>query len=136
MGAEFSYLKSSRFPRVVVRSRNRAHSVAKFGWYRHLYLILHSSFQLRVELLLFGFVLLRSVVGPEKSHHPPAQPIRFKTKTNCVFVTHIFPRFKHCAYSYSQFPLARCDIFLCFYWLLCLLWSWFYTQANGAQTGT
>ena len=70
MGAEFSYLKSSRFPRVVVRSRNRANSVEKFGWYRHLYLILHSNFQVRVELLLFGFVLLRSVVGPEKSHHP------------------------------------------------------------------
>ena len=71
MGAEFSYLKSSRFPRVVVRRRNRAHSVEKFGWYRHLYLILHSNFQLRVKLLLFGFVLLRSVMF-QKSHttHP------------------------------------------------------------------
>ena len=64
----------------MVRRRNRAHSVEKFGWYRRLYLILHSSFQLRVELLLFGFVLLRSVIGPEKSHHPPTQPIRFKLK--------------------------------------------------------
>ena len=135
MGAEFSYLKSSRFPRVVVRSRNRAHSVEKFGWYRHLYLILHSNFQLRVELLLVWFCFA-SLCGWSRKVTPPAPSIRFKTETNCVFVTHVFPRFKHCACSYSQFPLARCDIFLCFYWLLCLLWSWFYTQTNGAQTGT
>ena len=131
MGAEFSYLKSSRFPRVVVRSRNRG------PFRRKIWLVPtplpYFTQQFSIEGgIAFGLVLFCSVDGPEKSHHPPAQPIRFKTKTNCVFVTHIFPRFKHCACSYSQFPLARCDIFLCFYWLLCLLWFWFYTQTNSA----
>ena len=82
-----------------------------------------------IAFVWFCFALL---CGWSRKVTPPAPPIRFKTETNCVFVTHVFPRFKHCACSYSQFPLARCDIFLCFYWLLCLLWSWFYTQTNSA----
>ena len=135
MGAEFTYLKSSRFPRVVVRSRNRAHSVEKI-WLVPTplpYFTQQFSSEGGIAFVWFCFALL---CGWSRKVTPPAPPIRFKTETNCVFVTHVFPRFKHCACSYSQFPLARCDIFLCFYWLLCLLWSWFYTQTNGAQTGT
>ena len=50
---------------------------------------------------------------------PPSQPIRCKTKTNRDLVTHVFPRLRlpvTCAFF--EFPLAPCDIYLCYDWPL------------------
>ena len=58
-----------------------------------------SGFQLSVESSLFclirvafGFSLLIFCDWLKKLA-PFSQPIRSKTKTNCVFVAHVFPRF-------------------------------------------
>ena len=42
-----------------------------------------------------GFILIRNVIGPQKSRHFP-QSIRFKTRTNRDFITHVL-------LSYEQF---------------------------------
>ena len=53
----------------------------------------------------FGFALLRSVIGPENSHHS-SQPIRCKTKSNHDLVARVFPRFWQFGCFYFELSLA------------------------------
>ena len=54
---------------------------------------------------LLGFALLRSVIGPENSHHS-SQPIRCKTKSNRDLVARVFPRFWQFLFFYFELSLA------------------------------
>ena len=69
----------------------------------------------------FGFSLLCSVIGPEKLV-PPSQPIKYKTKTNPIFVTRV-------SHASSRLPVLTwilIDVNLCSDWLLRLLGFWFW----------
>ena len=69
----------------------------------------------------FGFSLLCSVIGPEKLV-PPSQPIKYKTKTNPIFVTRV-------SRASSRLPVLTwvlIDVNLCSDWLLRLLGFWFW----------
>ena len=59
-----------------------------------------------------------------------SQPIRSKMKTNGVFATRRFPRFKQFACFYMKFLLAPFAALLSSDWLLWLIQFWF----NGSQS--
>ena len=58
-------------------------------------------------------------------------PIRFKSKTNCVLVTRVFPRFWW--FCIVEISLAPRDIFFCSDWLLWLLCFCFYDTFTTAK---
>ena len=57
----------------------------------------------------FVYALLRSVIGPENSHHSFNQ-FRFKTKTNHDLVTRVFPRFRMFGYFLLGLVVWLCKV--------------------------